>query len=416
MRRLAPALTVIESSLFDPSPALVRRWVERDPGLSAERRADLDAHPEAHDIAAALTAPTLEPDVPLPGADAEVPPDHIAAMIQARLDAAALGLSTKPVAGLILRIDRARGPEGELDWDLSQPFYVLLSEPTECPDVWHGWLMAGETDYATDWDVVLEEGDAPYDPDAAMIQLWNPVHVYTPAASAAVGRLSAARLAAVRDLAVDLLEARPAGVDPDAGALMQRETVSGYLVVTGTPLADADDPRWRYQELYFEAAGFVRDLARHAIAELAPVATPWWRLLLDRVGAAASDFDLVLEPLLVPDLGEEAEVVEAGPTWRLGALLDLQLIPSPSGDAVQIHVRLRGSEPVSVSLELDGEPRQGYRLDVASPAADLFAGRDERLVLKVRDLDGRELFSAALADDPASPGLALDDDPGSRGN
>jgi len=413
MRRLAPPLSVIEAGLFDPSPDLLRRWMEKDPSLSAARRADLDANPAAQAIAEAMRETDNEEVLePLSGPAPELPA-YLAALIDARLAAVALGLGTDPVPGLILRIDEARGPKGSLDWDLGQPLYVLLSEPTEHPDVWYGWPMAGELDYASHWDLILEEGDGPYDPDAAMVQLWNPVHLYCPSASAAVGRLSPARMAAVRDLSVDFLVEHPSPESADPGALVQRTTTSGHVIVTGTPLGDSSDPRRRYQDLYSAAADFVRDLTRHAVAELSAQSSSallWWQQVRDALFAAAGHWGLPLEPIAALALGRELED-EAGTTWRLGDFLDLQLIPAPEGDAVQIHARRRGSEAMTVALEAQGEVRQSQVLELGQSSADLFAGVDGHLTLKVLSHDGRELFSVCL---PEGDGLGTT--PGANGS
>ena len=395
MRRLAPPLTVIEAGLFDPSPALVQRWMVGDPSLSAERRAALDADPQVHALAAALGEADVEYVDPPPDPVVELPA-HIAAQIDARLATAALKLSTQPRPGLMLQIDEARGPRGSLDWDLAQPLAVLLSESAGHPDIWYGWLMAAETDYASHWDLLLEEQDAPYDPSVAMVQVWNPVHVYCPAASTALGELAPARLAAVRDLAVDFLVAHSdrVGASPGAPAVL-RTTSGGHLVLTGTPLGDGQDPRWRYHELYFAAADFVRDLARYALRELAP-APIWWQQVLAALRGAAEEWRLPLVPVEMLAMGPASPVCAEPETWRLNDWLDLQLIAGPTGDALQIHGTLHGADPLTLALEADGQVRQQQRLDPARPSVDLFAGVGEGLTLTVRDCGDNCLFAARL--------------------
>jgi hypothetical protein len=83
------------------------------------------------------------------------------------------------------------------------PLHVLLDAPAEAPAVWHGWLVSGEPDYAGWWDFVLQEQDAPFDPEAAMVQLWNPCAFTCRWRRASSGSLSPARLQAVRSLAAD---------------------------------------------------------------------------------------------------------------------------------------------------------------------------------------------------------------------
>ena len=68
-------------------------------------------------------------------------------------------------------------------------------------DVWQGWIVAGEPDYAGPWDVLLDEGDGPSAPSLAMIQTWNRIAVRIPEPTRVLGRLSAPRLDAVREVA-----------------------------------------------------------------------------------------------------------------------------------------------------------------------------------------------------------------------
>ena len=433
MRQLAPPLTVIEANLFDPSPVLLQRWMGGDPTLSAECRGALAADARAQTLAALWREPEpadLGPIHATAGADRQVPlPPQLAAAIDARLALVARRLSTRPRPGLILRIDRPQGPSGPLDWDLNQPLAVLLAEPAGHPDIWSGWLMAAEIDYATDWDLLLEEDDAPYDPSVAMVQVWNPVQVYCPTASAALGELRPSRMAAVRDLAIDFLAAPPDPAAAEPGILVQRTTGGGHLVLTGTPVGDGPDPRWRYRELYGAAADFVRHLARHAQTELA--ARPdWLGRVRDAVRAAVEqakqgrlpqggtvpDWELQhAVPTMAafrveeqdtgggPDIPADADL----PTWWLPGRLELRLIPGVEGGAMCIRATLAGTEPVTVALESDGQTWQMQRLDPASPgaAAELFAGPEDGLTLRIRDANGHSLLEVPLpAAAPTRPG------------
>lgn len=397
MRQLVPPLSVIESNLFDPSPALVQRWASGGADLPSASLTALDANPAARELADVLRRP--------PDADAfgelskqSTPalPAHLAAMVDARARLSALQLDARPRPGLMLRVDQAIAPSGATGWDMAQPLAVLLSEPTEQPDVWYGWLLASDTDYACAWDVILQEDDEPFDPLAAMVQAWNPVHLYVPSATAVLGELSAQRLAAVRDVALELLgaESDPSAADP--GALVQRVTEGGHLVLTGTPLGDGNDPRWRYQELYFAAADLLRDLARRAIIELSP-SMPWWQQVLDALRAAADAWQLPLEPVPALSLGLDSDAgADAASPWRLGDWLEIRLIPSAADAAVQIHVVSRTTAPLTVTLGADGRVQQSQRLDATKPETDLFASAGAALTLSVRDADARLLFEAAL--------------------
>ncbi len=398
MRRLAPPLSVIEDALFDPSPALVQRWLEGDPSLSAERRAALDADPAAQAYAAAWRQESP--------ASRDQPPDfavalpaHLAEQIEARVAANALNLASEPRPGLILQIDSARTPSGPLDRDLARPLAVLLSEPAEHPSVWYGWLMSPETDYASYWDLLLEEEDTPVDPSVAMVQVYNPVHIYCPAATRALGQLGPNRLAAVRALAADFLLGQMTDLPAaDPGVLLQRATSAGHLIVTGTPLGDEEDPRHTYQELYIVVADYIRAMASQALAELAePAPAPWWQRALDALRDAAEQWQLTLTPVPVLAMGPETPDTPVA-TWRLGEALDLQLIPGADGQSVQIHASLApGQPPVTLALvETDGLVTQQRRLDAQQPDGDLWA--EAGLTLSMRDEAGGRLFEARLPD------------------
>jgi hypothetical protein len=149
------------------------------------------------------------------------------------------------------------------------PLHVLLDAPAEAPAVWHGWLVSAETEYAGWWDFVLQEQDAPFDPEAAMVQLWNPCVFTCRWRRALSGNLSPARLQAVRSLAADFAVAEaPADIAAWPGRVASRTTSAGLRVTTGSPLGNEHDARHRYQQLYFEAAEAVREPARLALRAL----------------------------------------------------------------------------------------------------------------------------------------------------
>ncbi len=404
MRQFVPPLPVIESSLFDPSLDLIQRWISDDDSVSTTQRATLSADPSARLLAETLRTPAL-PDF----AEHDPPPlsGYLAELIDARAQTLARRLDLTPRPGLMVRIERALAPSGPTDWDMGQPLVALLSEPTEHPAIWHGYLMSAETDYAGLWDLLLEAQDAPFDPQAAMVQVWNPVHVYTPSASAALGELSPPRLAAVRGLALEMFDG--ATLAPHPGTLIQRVTTAGHLVLTGTPLGDDADPRRRYQTLYCSAADLLRDLARQAIRELSP-APSWLQRMLEGLRTAAQAWQLSLEILPMPAMGRAETDHDA--LWRLGDWLDLRLIPSSDGESVQIHAIRRAPESLVIELAVSGQVRQRQCLDDARTEADLFVGAGDGLILLLRNADGRRLFEAPFPD--AMP--ALDDGSGGHPN
>jgi len=408
MRKLSPPLSVIESNLFDPSFELIRRWVEGDPSLSPADLSALAADATARAMRADWESVPAVDDEPEPPSgehtSLELPP-HLADKVRQRVATIARKRSPEPRSGLILRVDQATGPKGPLGRDMAHPFAVLLSEPSEHPEVWFGWLMSWETDYAGPWDLLLERCDEPYDPLAAMVQTWNPVHLSLTSASALLGELSPARLAAVRDLANEHTDPDPREADP--GTLVQRTTPDGHLVLTGSPLGGADDPRWHYQTLYYEAAGFVRAMARETLKALAPQTVradaladqpAFWDLMLAGLRAAARSAGFALEPALVLALGPDAPPAVAEQPQRLGDLVELRLIASPNGDALQLNLTLLRDSPLRVELARDGRVRQEKLLTRADPEANLFLSPNQGLSLFVRDDQDRELFSCQVPD------------------
>lgn len=203
-------------------------------------------------------------------------PDHLQDLIRRRAAAQTLKFCKSPESGQIVRVDKLVTPRPQqLDAVLMAPLYVLLDAPAESPELWHGWLAAGETDYAGWWDFVLQEQDAPFDPEASVIQLWNPVRLYMPMAGPVVGCLTPARLQAVRSLAADFVVGDiSTAVAPWPGRVAKRTTNRGLPVVTGSPLGDNHDLRHQYQKIYFEAAEAVREPARLALRELAQAPAP----------------------------------------------------------------------------------------------------------------------------------------------
>lgn len=297
MKRLWPPLAVIEADLLEPSYKLVQRWSDGEslPAALIER---LEQNPKARRLRDALQSSSATSDVTtadsMPRATTEAAdsvqledllplPEPFAQVLSRRIAVNTATFSTLPKAGQIVRIDEVRGPNGPLPWDLSRPLAALLGEPTETIDVWYGWLVSAETDYASYWDLLLEEQDRPYDPLAGMVQVWNPVHVYLPSIGGVLAELSSERLAAVRALALECLTAaEPDSIEAQPGETLVR-TIRGHVIRTGTPLGDASatrDPRWRYQVLYGAATEALKTPARLALQAAAKaIETRFWESL-----------------------------------------------------------------------------------------------------------------------------------------
>ena len=129
-------------------------------------------------------------------------------------------------------------------------------------DAVQGWLVAGETAYASDRDWVLqhEDAQAPLDPRLGMVQLWNAVSVGRQRLAGRAGRMTAMAFSALAQISKDAVT--PGDVGPAPGRVGLIET-HGVAWVCGTPLGTAD-PRRAYQDLYARLAGMMA--LRHADA------------------------------------------------------------------------------------------------------------------------------------------------------
>ena len=240
-----------------------------------------------------------------------------------------------------------------------RPLAVLLAEPTATRQVWYGWLVTAETDYAGDWDLLLGSEDEPCDPLARMVRLWNPVHVYLPSVSRVLAELTPARLAAVRALAVDCVtapEPDPALAQP--GRIVRRQ-VAGHWIHTGAPLGGPNDPRHAYQRLYHAYAAAVREPARLAHAQ--PTLTV---KLLAGLKHLAQSLGLSLTAAPAPVMGEATAEIH-----RLGDWLELELHENPDEAGIlTLRIRNLQATPCRVQIVRQGEVRRESILEAHQDA------------------------------------------------
>ncbi|MDR6887711.1 MULTISPECIES: hypothetical protein [Variovorax] len=122
-------------------------------------------------------------------------------------------------------------------------------------DLWQGWMAAGEADWASAHDVLLEPDDEPFEPAFGLIQAWNVLTLEpSPQLCARVlGEVSATRLAAIRAVHDEWSAQAPLAISPEPGHIALRTVGEVFSVLCGTPLG-TQDPRADYQALYRDAA------------------------------------------------------------------------------------------------------------------------------------------------------------------
>lgn len=417
MTKLYPPIEAIEGTLFLPSDELMERWVNGDESLSEEIREALEADAVAREKSDALKDSTEFP------ADEEPTGDLESVAIEPRVSPLLSEMIEKRVAtrekfaevvdlepGQIRLVDRAVGPDGvDLEWDMNQPLAVLLLRETEEPGIWYGWMMGRETDYAGYWDVLLEEEDEPYDPFVSMVQLWNPVNIYVKSLGGTLGQLSKSRLATLASAFGDLLTGK--GPDPAftrPGALVDRLTSTDARCLTGTPIGEDNDPRSHYQQLYFAAAGMVKDQAELAIRALAenPELKP--ESLVERAFSVAQSLSNSFKETLAElaqELGTTLQVKDfvaaQGPEkeeaadirvnwWEIPNLFTCAVIPDEDGHSVRVILKHVAGSDLTIRLIQDGELLQELRLDAGSSERTIFFEPDEGMELEFEDASGKK--------------------------
>jgi hypothetical protein len=121
-------------------------------------------------------------------------------------------------------------------------------------DLWQGWMAAGEADWASAFDVLLEPDDEPFEPAFGLIQAWNMLTLEpSPQLCARVlGEVSATRLAAIRAVHDEWAAQKALPIAPEPGRIALRTVGGVFSVLSGTPLG-VEDPRADYQALYRNA-------------------------------------------------------------------------------------------------------------------------------------------------------------------
>jgi hypothetical protein len=391
-RPLDPSLEDLEHRLFGVTDVLIDA-VERNQVPEAIAKSVRKSEEWTARSAPALLVDNQQPDLPIDVTEIRMP-DFLADMIRREVEAREamrVAGAQVPASGVIVEMTQIRTPrEGQLDWFMQTPLYALLDVEAEGKEIWHGWLVSGEPDYASWWDFVLQEEDRPFTPQASVVQVWNPVRIYLPMITRVVSCLSPYRLQAVRALAAEFVGGViPSDVRVWPGRVAARDTLGGLRVATGSPLGDGHDPRHRYQHLLFHAAEAVRAPARLALAE--SVRAPSARsAILDRLRAWVQipNAGLALAPRVAGAMSTQ-EDIETDILWDgLARVCILELLPDGAGRA-EIHAT--SEVPVIVELRVAGHLEHRATIDKAGEASLLEWDSDETAALTLEAPDGRRI-------------------------
>jgi hypothetical protein len=395
---LSPPLEHIERRLFGVSEGIIEAVIrgETSPGVAETVRLSPEwsqYHIDLQEEKIQINSLSTEQHA------AFTMPEYIQSMVRHRVAAQSLNLLTSIAPGQIVSVEKIVTPRaGQLDAIMMAPLYVLLDAQAETPSVWHGWLVSAETDYAGWWDFVLQEQDAPFDPEAAMVQVWNPVRVYLPMAGRVKAQLSMARLQAVRSLAGDFItNDPPVDVPSWPGRVASRTTSAGLRVVTGSPLESDGDARQHYQQLYFKAAEAVREPARLALRALAEVPATQIGELLKRLIAAAGKASQYLLPqphVAIAMSGDESSN-DTDLLWP--DIARLQILALMADGAGQMKVTSIGTEAFTVEVLKGSELEEHVKIDVGgsetitwdegSTQLRFITTSGKRLELSLKDLE-----------------------------
>ena len=403
MKTLHPPLDVIEDLYARPSDGLIYRIALADPSVPPDLVSAIMAVPAfAADVQHLRDAISGPPDsVPIDWRSTEVPPS-IQETISRRVAAWQAKRSRVPTAGQIVAIEQVAGPQGSLHWDLPRPIAVLLDVPAvsdegqEHADIWLGWVVTPESDYATHWDLVLTEGDAdgPLDPLVQMVQAWNAVHVYLGSINRdrVLGQLKPACLQAVRAIAEEHLTAsEPTKSRAKPGYVGARFTLGGIMVMTGTPLNDTDDPRWRYQEICFLAAEAIKVPARQAMDLRQPLAG--WLSDLLKAGMQRLKSSAHRDPRRLSPLSPQLVLGAASESsCELDRIAKLSLV-SASPSERRLAIRLVAEEAAKVIHYEDGMLRKQIVLTSERPDGFLILRSDRVNALVVSNLSGTAIYN-----------------------
>jgi hypothetical protein len=372
---LYPSLAQIESRLFGLDIDLLQRVARDDPTLPESFRLSVRNDPDQAKALQSLEDPVTDEPQTTSALTAPTPvPDWLTDAIQRKVAASVLALTRKPAAGMLIEVSQVITPPGAkfLDWQLNSPLHILLDEQSpETDQVWLGWMVSADADYAALWDVVLEADDGPIDPACGMVQLWNPVKLYWPMARRLCGQLTATRMQVLRSRVQEMLFSDASTEEsprPGHIGLSRVEAMPQMSVLSGSPLGEADDPRRSYQAMYHRVRVALLEPARLACEQPENVRDSaiarYWQQCVDW-GRQLGHSVLPQEPLGL------ALASDSNPTYCFVFDDVLHMTLSQEGDQIRIHLNnCHATEPLRLEHSLEGDLQD--RLILKPDAGDSF--------------------------------------------
>jgi len=383
MKTLYPPIEQIQQRLFSLADDLLLKLADDDNRIPAAVKKAALAQTGIQEQLKALKNSHAEPI----SVSTQPPPLFIQDLIKRRCATQQATFSQQPTAGQIKLIEQIKDPKQTLDWQLSSPLAVLLDKPTAASDdIWHGWMMSPDTDYAEYWDVLLEPCDEPFDPLAGMVQLWNPVYLWLPQASQVLGQISLTRLNAIRSVASEFLSTDALDEAAQPGFIAPRSTLHEFTVLTGTPLGDEHDPRHTYQHLYHSIAKAVKEPARLALVQLVPnLLTRCKQTLSEVLNTRGQPLFTFENPIAYAMSAEEQSDILKLSNYPL--YLRLQAHPDDD-DMLQIKFDYHATEgSLIVILEEEGISVETHELNANTPQCllDIEAEKESHLIIQEGD-------------------------------
>ncbi len=387
---LFPPLAQIEQRLFAVPDDLLLRLATDDLAVPEPLRQAALADQEVLQQIAALREAAAEvwpidAETEIDGAE---PPAFIKLLIEHKVAASLADFGPFPEAGQLVQLSQPPTPPGMgSDLQFAAPLVVLLANQNPATQVWHGWLVAQEVQYASYWDFLLQPEDEPFDPLCGLVQIWNPVQLYLSGdvKAKAIGRLSQARMRAVNALAVDYVLDDSVLPHPRPGFIALRSVGDGWAAVTGTPLGNGDDPRHAYQQCYHQVATLLNEPVLAWQADTLPTMADVLSALYDVLAAAwfktTGNVVRPLEPVAHAMSGQSDENIVI-----LELQEDLHLTLMHADGHIDLTLVYQGNEHLNVIVIDDGEQARSAILKAGLPPLDyrgLAVNADNHLLIEL---------------------------------